>query len=139
MLYSVVVAEEGTSQEWTEELDVPEGKDPEEWCKQIIADFNKGEHERYGEKGRPRRLVRVIEPTDKLVHIWVKSNLVTLHDRSGHYDELRCERCGLKCKRYGLENPPQMECHPERVCSTCGKEFASETGLKIHRKRMHGI
>lgn len=139
MLYSVIVAEGHSLEEWTEELDVPEGEDPEAWCKQIIANFNETERMRFGKKAKLRRIIEVVKATDRLVHVWVKSNLVTLHDKSGYYDELQCERCGLKCKRYGLENPPQMECRPERVCSLCGTEFATETGLKIHKTRKHGL
>jgi len=137
MLYSIVVAEGDSPVEWMEELDVPEGEDPAAWCKRVIDNFNEVESNWYGEKAKLRRLIEVVKATEKLVHIWVKSNLVTLHDKSGYYDELQCERCGLKCRRYGLGDPPQTECHPERVCSLCGKEFASETGLKIHRTRMH--
>ena len=35
-------------------------------------------------------------------HQWDKKNLVTLNDRKGQYDLLRCKFCGIEGKRYSL-------------------------------------
>jgi hypothetical protein len=36
-------------------------------------------------------------------HDWDKKNLVTVSNRTGHYDEVQCKNCGMKGKRYGFE------------------------------------
>ena len=35
-------------------------------------------------------------------HEWEKTNLVTISDRSGIYDKMRCVRCRVTGKRFGL-------------------------------------
>lgn len=35
-------------------------------------------------------------------HKFSKTNLMTLKNNKGHYDEYQCEDCGLKGKRYGI-------------------------------------
>lgn len=35
-------------------------------------------------------------------HRWIKKNPVTLKDRNGLYDLLKCEFCGIEGKRYSL-------------------------------------
>lgn len=36
-------------------------------------------------------------------HQWEKKNLVTLEDRKGQYDLLKCKICGIEGKRYTLQ------------------------------------
>ncbi|OOM73966.1 hypothetical protein CLPUN_42040 [Clostridium puniceum] len=38
----------------------------------------------------------------KLKHKWEKTNLVTLRNRNGSYDAMKCSCCGITGKRYGI-------------------------------------
>jgi hypothetical protein len=39
---------------------------------------------------------------DTFPHDFQKKNLVTISDRTGHYDLLKCSKCGIEGKRFGL-------------------------------------
>jgi hypothetical protein len=88
--------------EETHETDAP--GPPEEIIGAVIRRFN--ETLRPGEKAR--RLVRIIsnEATAPkpfvLHHKWGKQNLVTISDRHGMYDKMKCSVCGAMGKRFGL-------------------------------------
>lgn len=49
-------------------------------------------------------------------HDFDKSNLVTLRDRNGSYDEYKCTHCGLIGKRYGIGSDVVV-CSTENECT----------------------
>lgn len=54
----------------------------------------------------PRKLlsVAVLGASKNSDHTWHKTNLVTVTDRLGYYDTMRCRICGVTGKRFGLTN-----------------------------------
>lgn len=86
---------------------------------------------------------------DSSGHKFDKINLVTLTDSFGMYDLVRCERCGVKGKRYGFDTvvfssryrPSIVEYCAKQIkekqirithCTATGKVFANLTPSSIH-------
>ena len=85
---------------WDEDYtkDVP---DAESEARRIIANFNGS----LREKERPRTLlsVTVVGDNAPTAHDWQKVNIITVITGSGgSHDVMRCRRCGVTGKRYGL-------------------------------------
>ncbi len=88
-----------------EEIDSPCStlEDAEVWAKELLDRFNDEERSMYGEKGRPRTLLRVELPgSSNREHDWRKTSLTTQRRGGELYDAMRCERCGITGKRPGL-------------------------------------
>jgi hypothetical protein len=89
---------------WDEEYNLPEVttiKEAKKWAEKTIKSFNDGL--RPGES--PRTLVSVEEMNGGSVpvsHHWEKTNLVTVVRNGLLYDTVRCARCGITGKRFGL-------------------------------------
>lgn len=74
----------------------------------------------------PRRLVRIVssegEPAPHIIpHAWEKQNLVTIIDKHGSYDKMKCTVCGIMGKRFGLGPEVQRDlkyCHPAHASCT---------------------
>jgi uncharacterized protein YifE (UPF0438 family) len=90
--------------EWTEDYNISENVDAEQYGKHLAEEYNKAL--RPGEK--PREFVEAVGTKDNvavvLEHNWSKTNLVSISSSSGMYDTLRCRNCGITAKRYGFEN-----------------------------------
>lgn len=90
----------GEDETWKEQYDCTD--DPQVWAKKLIDNFNATLHS--GEK--PRELVDVVVLDDASdlagEHVWRKENLVTIVRGSRSYDKMRCEKCGITGKRFGL-------------------------------------
>lgn len=72
------------------------------WATRIVASFN-ATLKPY-EKPRTLHSVRIVGdsvPRPK-PHHFLKVNLVTLSDHRGAFDNVACEHCGCKARRYGL-------------------------------------
>lgn len=103
-----IVAHVDGTDEWQEtyEDNGKFGRDtPTEIIKRVMDNFNATL--RPGEKGR--RLVRIESSEGEFAahiipHTWEKQNLVTIQDRHGIYDKMKCRVCGIMGKRFGL-NP----------------------------------
>jgi hypothetical protein len=97
----IEVKQVGSNTTWKEEY-VINDSDPIEWAKNTIDKFNStlNPHE------SPRELVGV-EVLDELEknnqHNWSKTNLITIVRGSSVYDTMKCEKCGISGKRYGLD------------------------------------
>jgi hypothetical protein len=95
-----IVVVENDRGRWEEEYDKLVA-DPRKWAEETVARFNATLYP----KELPRRLVDVILVGDSEQHDWHKINLVTVSDHLGRlYDILRCKRCGVTAKRFGLED-----------------------------------
>lgn len=92
--------------EWSEDYESDVPGSAEEIIGALLKRFN--DTLRPGEK--PRRLVRIVatEATAPkpfvTEHRWEKQNLVTISDRNGLYDKMKCKICGATGKRYGLRD-----------------------------------
>ena len=42
-------------------------------------------------------------------HNWEKQNWFTEKNKHGSHDILKCSRCGITAKRYGIEWPPTID------------------------------
>jgi|SRR5271157_554035 len=73
------------------------------WAERLVQDFNNTlrPHEQL------RKLVDVIAEgvgTEGSAHDWEKTNAITRKDRLGIYDTMRCRKCGITGKRFGLNS-----------------------------------
>lgn len=103
MIFKIKVGTD-TLEPWWEDYDV-KTDDPEAWARIMIAQYNEGNMERYGDAAHQRILisVRIIRNNNNEYHEWIKTNLVTKGNRLGDcYDTYQCRVCGCKGKRYGL-------------------------------------
>lgn len=135
--YTAIIGHQGSDSQWEEKLAIPDGTDPEAFIREMIVDFNEEETERYGDGARLRKFISVDMTSGTLMCSWTRANAVTLADRKGMYNLYRCEECRLtvRISEFGL--PGEKECHPERVCTTCNKEFVSDKNLAKHMARQH--
>lgn len=98
---------------WTERYNEGEsrtsfqvGQDVQAWAASLIDHYNATlrQHE------LPRTLDRVEIEDDTIAavapewHDWHKTNAITVVGPRGVHDTLRCDRCGITAKRYGLSN-----------------------------------
>lgn len=135
--YTAKVGYQDGSSQWEEELAVPDGLDPETYIQEIIEDYNKLESKRYGDKAKLRRVISIDTTSSTLMCSWTRVNAVTLTDRKGMYNLYRCEECRLTVRYSEFSRPGEKECHPERVCTLCNKEYASEKTFAKHIARTH--
>ena len=74
--------------------------DAEEWAKDTIRHFNNTL--RPHEVARRLISVKVIDADSIKDHDWSKQNLYTLTSPQGAFDKVKCSRCGIVARRYGL-------------------------------------
>ncbi len=110
----LTVGHVGSDETWTESYTEndgtarglrPEHADVEKWAHALIDWFN----ETAADWERKRRVVSVevtddgvTPPVNRREHDWEKTNAITISDRQGVYDAMRCRRCGVTGKRFGL-------------------------------------
>lgn len=135
--YTATIRYQDGSAQWEESLPVPAGIDPRAYIRGLLEDFNEEEIDRYGDKARLRELVSVDTTSGTRMCSWTRVNAVTLADRKGLYNRYRCDKCRLTVRTHAMARPAEKECHPERVCTICNKEFASDTNLARHMARKH--
>lgn len=75
-------------------------KDAQKWAEELIAWFNGTV--RPGESKRRLLAVEVVDSYSIKDHTWSKTNLVTLQSPQGFYDSVKCSRCGVVARRYGM-------------------------------------
>lgn len=87
---------------WEEIYDIDNSKDPQEYAESLVNNFNSTLRE--GEAARELIGVEIVDSDSepKLNHKWEKTNLVTLMNRNGSYDAMKCLCCGITGKRYGI-------------------------------------
>lgn len=117
-----------------EDAEVTSIETAEAQIKALIADFNKQEKEMYPDDPRLRELVRIIGE-GQAIHDWEKASLIADNGRVFY----RCKRCRLKTSvpHSSLSVPAGGECYPDRVCTTCNKQYASAENLEKHKRRKH--
>jgi len=116
-----------------DEVTVSSLETAEQEIKNIIEEFNRVEKVRYGDKGRPREFVKLVEKSKPILqHNWSKIGIY--HGATVPY---RCSNCKLE-RDYHFSNVPiGGDCYPERVCEYCKKEFKTEKGKERHTLKMH--
>lgn len=122
MKITYIVAHDREPNGWQEDY-TDDGKfgkgTPEEIIGRILDFFNSTL--RPGEL--PRRLVRIVssegEPAKHVIpHSWEKQNLVTISDRHGVYDKMKCRICKISGKRFGLGPEVQRDQAYSHDCYT---------------------
>lgn len=123
--------ESGRAFAWWEEFE-KDTDDPDTWAEKTIERFN--ETLRPGE--RPRFVVQTeVLDTDSIRdHDWEKTNLVTIMKHGSSYDAMRCRRCGITGKRYGLGDVGTTRDHKFRATVY----LRCDTSL-VHRRRLGAI
>ena len=102
MKFRIRTKKVGTSDDtaWWETYE-KDTQDPTQWGKDIIDYFNSTLHP--GESARVFIEAEIIdEETGDPEHSWNKTNSVTIVKGSTNYDTVKCSRCGVTGKRYGL-------------------------------------
>ena len=54
-------------------------------------------------------------------HVWEKQNLVTVNRRGKMFDEMVCQNCGMKGRRYGFETVEVSESYKIESVNFCPK------------------
>ena len=124
----------GTNEELNDEATIEPTGNIEEQIKAIIVTFNEEEKRRYGDNGRPREFVRLLNEKSQLTHEWDKIGFY-----HGAIQPYRCKNCGLQIEAL-IGNIPRRysgDCHPERVCKHCNKEFKTKENYERHYTRFH--
>lgn len=77
--------------------------DLDAWGRALIQRYNDGL--RPGEYVRTLERVVVTVEADPATreHDWTKTSLVTVEERGQYFDRMRCKRCGVTGKRFGLD------------------------------------
>lgn len=98
---------DGSGAPWTEPYNRPEIGSEEaakSWAERTIKNFN--DTLRPGEKAR--KFLGVFfdqeDNKEKAVHLWSKTNLVTIIRGHRSHDTLKCLNCGVTAKRFGLDS-----------------------------------
>lgn len=125
--FNAYIRPKGTAREPWKERYVRETNDAHACAQSIVDYFN--ETLRPGEK--PRELVRVevvaeVAPHD---HDWEKMNLTTKMFNGRPYDIVRCTRCKIMGKRWGLAKTRRDSQFKARVYARCDTTLA-------HRAKM---
>ena len=60
-------------------------------------------------------------------HVWEKQNLVTVNRRGKMFDEMVCQNCGMKGRRYGFETVEVSESYKIESVNFCPKAQKLET------------
>jgi len=135
--YTAIVGHQDGSSQWEEKLAIPDGVDPEEFIREMLEEFNELETERYGDKAQLRKFISVDTASSIRMCSWTRVNAVALSDSKGMYNIYQCGECKLTVRTGAMALPGEKECHPERVCTICNREFASDTNLAKHMVRKH--
>lgn len=109
MKFRIQVGRSDDNKHW-EEYD-EDTDDAQKWAEDIIKYFN-----RTGQPGDPQRYlfaVEVLDPDTIPEHDWHKQNIMTLTSPQGLYDKIKCGRCGVHARRYGLTRVVRQ--HPYRA------------------------
>lgn len=136
-VYAVMIGFMDGSSQWEEQLAIPDGVDPEACIRELLIDFNELQTKRYGDKAKPRKFISVDMARSTRMCSWTRVNTVTLTDSKGMHNLYRCDECKLTVRTGAMARPGEKECHPERVCTICNKEFASDKNLARHLARKH--
>lgn len=101
MRIRVHVSHKDGGEPWTEEYDLEDSVDPEEWARETV--------ERFNETLRPHEKLRKVLRVEKLGaslhknHVWTKVSVMGQSGPGGRiFDRMKCETCSVTGKRYGL-------------------------------------
>lgn len=136
-VYAVMIGHMDGSSQWEEQLAIPDGVDPEMYIQGMLSGFNALETDRYGDKAKLRKFISVDITRSTRMCSWTQVNAVTLSDNKGMHNLYQCDECKLTVRTGAMALPGEKECHPERVCTICNKEFASDENLARHLARKH--
>jgi len=99
MKFKLLYKDKKTKQKTWEEYDEPI-EDAQKWAEETLQRFNDDlrPHEGF------RKLLKVVilDEDSNEKHVWEKTNLVTISDKHGMYDTLKCKGCGVTAKRFGM-------------------------------------
>lgn len=98
----IEVKKVGSSTTWNEEY-IIDNPNVYEWAKNTIDKFNATLYP--GESPRELVEVKILSDSEKEnKHNWIKTNLITIVRGKSSYDTMKCEKCGITGKRYGLRD-----------------------------------
>lgn len=126
-----ICKKDDTEQSWEEIYD-ENIEDPQTWAKETIERFNS--YLRPGEKERVLLSVEIIDNHSIQNHAWKKQNLMTIAKSGNYYDVLKCGRCGITAKRYGVDRIKFDPKYKAKVYLRCDTSLAHLKKLKEQRR-----
>ena len=92
------------SNKWEEDIEVPDDTENiDEYMKNMVTEFNEEETNRYGNKAKLRKIIRIMDTIGTKKYCdFHKQNLMGQRGQGGIFDLMRCSQCGFEYKRYTL-------------------------------------
>jgi len=115
-----------------DEANVTSLETAEQEIKELLERFNETERQRYGDEKTCREFVCLLDEKPIPQHEWYKRDAI-----SGVVTRYACQKCKIIKEFHFPAVPIGGDCHPERVCEYCNKEYASEKNLQKHRLEKH--
>jgi len=118
-----------TGEEHLEENHIDDSADPEVYAQSLIDGFNRTL--RSHESVRELLGVRIIDGSNAHTHDWAKQNLITVINNRGNYDVMKCSRCGITGKRFGIGHGVTVDhAYKTKVYGTCEGALAQREKLR---------
>jgi len=121
--------------EFNEIYDIDNNIDPEIYCNNLINNFNSTL--RFNENPRELVKVEILEQDSEVKnnHDWKKQNLFTKTRGNHIYDVMKCSRCGITAKRFGLGDIIRDSKYKAKIYDTC--EDALKQLEKLANKKLN--
>jgi len=88
------------------------------WGTEVVLRFNNTL--RPHECARELLDARIVGEGKGSVHAYSKQNLYTLSDHRGHFDLVKCTRCGVVARRYGVDRLVRQTPYRAKKFQYCG-------------------
>lgn len=101
----------------------PAGVDVKVSAQRLVDWFNEGQKARSLPLRQlfDVRVELVDEPAGPRAHEWSKTNLVTVADHRGVFDTVKCSRCGVTARRYGISHIVRQSPYRAKKFAVCLK------------------
>lgn len=120
MIIKMIVKKVSTGYQFSETYTIDDSTDPTDYANSLIDSFNRTL--RVDES--PRELVSVeVTKLSSVVghnHDWEKQNLITIVKSGNAYDIMKCSRCNVTGKRYGIGGEVRRDSkYKAKIYNTC--------------------
>lgn len=127
--FNAYIRPAGSDREPWKEHYVRETDDPHACAQDIVDYFNRTLSP--GEKARELVRVEVVGVVAPIEHDWGKQNLTTKTINGKPCDIVKCSRCGITGKRYGLAKPKRDSMYRAKVYARCDTTMVHRGTSKI--------
>lgn len=134
MQFKIQVKPNNRDDSWWEDCNKPEVTDQasaEKAGRALVKYFN--DTLRPGESPRSFLAAELTENNVRELHEWTKSSLTTVFERGRMFDRMRCDKCGITAKRFGMSSiviDPTYRARAFQNCDTARALLAKRTAAK---------